>query len=117
MRHMIAEINYAFKPHLIVMDGLDIFVDGGPMTGKLVKAGVIVAGTDRVAIDAVGLPVLENHGANNAIMSRKIFEQDQMARAAELRLGIRSPDQIDIVTADTESRDYAAKLKEILARG
>ena len=117
MRHMIAEINYAFKPHLIVMDGLDIFVDGGPMTGKLVKAGVIVAGTDRVAIDAVGLAVLKNHGANNAIMSRKIFEQDQMARAVELGLGIKSPDQIDIVTADTESRDYAAKLKEILARG
>ena len=50
-------------------------------------------------------------------MSRKIFEQDQMARAVELGLGIKSPDQIDIVTADTESRDYAAKLKEILARG
>jgi uncharacterized protein (DUF362 family) len=117
MRHMIAEINYAFKPHLIVMDGLDIFVDGGPMTGKLVRAGVIVAGTDRVAMDAIGLAVLKNHGANNAIMSRKIFEQDQMARAVELGLGIKSPDQVEIVTADTESRDYAAKLKEILARG
>ncbi len=117
MRHMIAEINCAFKPHLIVMDGLDIFVDGGPMTGKLVKAGVIVAGTDRVAIDAVGLAVLKNHGANNAITSRKIFEQDQIARAVELGLGVKSPDQIDIVTADAESRDYAAKLKEILARG
>jgi uncharacterized protein (DUF362 family) len=117
MRHMIAELNYGFKPHLIVMDGVDIFVDGGPMTGKLVKAGVVIAGTDRVAIDAVGLAVLKHHGANEAIMSKKIFEQDQMARAVELGIGIKSPSQIEIVTADAESRDYAGKLREILAQG
>jgi uncharacterized protein (DUF362 family) len=117
MLHMIAELNYPFKPHLIVMDGVDIFVDGGPMTGKLVNAGVILAGTDRVAMDAVGLAVLKNHGANDAIMSRKIFEQGQIARAVELGLGVQSPSQIEIVTADAESRSYAGKLREILARG
>jgi uncharacterized protein (DUF362 family) len=114
---MIAEINTAFTPHLIVMDGMDIFVDGGPMTGKLVHAGIIVAGTDRVAVDAVGLAVLKNHGANEAILSKKIFEQEQIARAVELGLGVKSPDQIEIVTGDADSRDYAGKLKEILARG
>jgi uncharacterized protein (DUF362 family) len=117
MRRMIAEIHHAFTPHLIVMDGVDIFVDGGPMSGKRVNAGVIVAGTDRIAVDAVGLAVLKNHGANDAIMSRKIFEQEQLARAVEIGLGVKTPDQIEIVTADAESRDYAGKLKEILARG
>ncbi len=117
IRKMIAEINTAFTPQIIVMDGVDIFVDGGPMTGKLVKAGVVIAGTDRIAVDAVGLAVLKNHGANDAIMSRKIFEQEQIARAVEIGLGIRTPAQIEIVTADTESRDYAGKLKKILARG
>jgi uncharacterized protein (DUF362 family) len=117
MRHMIAEINYAFKPQLIVMDGVDIFVDGGPMTGKPAKPGIIVAGTDRIAIDAVGLAVLKHHGSNDAIMSRKIFEQEQLARAVELGLGVKSPGEIEIVTADAESRDYAAKLREILDRG
>jgi len=117
MRHMIAEIHQAFTPHVIVMDGIDVFVDGGPMTGKLVKAGVIVAGTDRVAIDAVGLAVLKHHGSNDAIMSKKIFEQEQIARAVEIGLGIKTPDQIEIVTADAASRDYAADLKQILARG
>jgi uncharacterized protein (DUF362 family) len=117
IRKMIAEINTAFTPQIIVMDGVDIFVDGGPMTGKLVKAGVVMAGTDRIAIDAVGLAVLKNHGANDAIMSRKIFEQEQIARAVEIGLGIKTPAQIEIVTADAESRDYAGKLKEILARG
>jgi len=117
IRRMIAEIHTAFTPHLIVMDGVDIFVDGGPMTGKLVKAGVVVAGTDRIAVDAVGLAVLKNHGTNDAIMSKKIFEQEQIARAVELGLGIKTPGQIDIVTGDAESREYAGKLKEILARG
>ncbi len=117
IRRMIAEIHTAFTPHLIVMDGVDIFVDGGPMNGKLVKAGVLVAGTDRIAVDAVGLAVLKNHGSNDAIMSKKIFEQEQIARAVELGLGVKTPDQIEIVTGDAESRAYASKLKEILARG
>ena len=68
-------------------------------------------------IDAVGLSVLKNHGANDAIMSKKIFEQDQIARAVELGLGVITPGQIEIVTADAESRGYAAKLREILAQG
>jgi uncharacterized protein (DUF362 family) len=117
IRRMIAEINQTFTPQLIVMDGIDIFVDGGPMTGSLARAGVIVAGTDRVAIDAVGLAVLKNHGANAAIMSKKIFEQEQIARAAEIGLGIKSPNQIELVTADDAGREYAGKLKEILAQG
>jgi uncharacterized protein (DUF362 family) len=117
MRRMIAEIHHAFKPQLIVMDGVEIFVDGGPMTGKRVTAGVIAAGTDRIAVDAVGLAILKHHGSNDAIMSKKIFEQEQIQRAVEIGLGVKSPDQIEIVTADAESRDYAAKLKEILAQG
>jgi uncharacterized protein (DUF362 family) len=117
IRRMIAEIHQAFTPQLIVMDGLDIFVDGGPMTGKLVNAGVIIVGTDRIAVDAVGLAVLKNHGSNQVIMDTKIFAQEQIARAVELGLGVKSPDQIEIITADAASKEYAGKLKEILTRG
>jgi uncharacterized protein (DUF362 family) len=117
MRKKIAEIHYGIKPDLIVMDGSEIFTDGGPMTGTLVQAHVIVAGTDRIAVDAVGLSILKHHGANDAIMSRKIFEQDQLARAVEMGLGVAKPEQIELVTGDAESRDYAAKLKEILMQG
>jgi uncharacterized protein (DUF362 family) len=113
----IAEIHHGFKPHLIVMDGVEIFVDGGPMTGKRVNADVIVAGTDRIAIDAVGLAILKHHGSNDEIMSKKIFEQEQIARAVEMGLGVKTPDQIELVTGDAESRDYAAKLQEILKQG
>ena len=117
IRRMIAEINTSFRPQLIVMDGVDIFVDGGPMTGKRVKAGVVIAGTDRIAVDAVGLAVLKHHGSNDAIMSRKVFEQEQIARAVELGLGVGTAGRIEIVTNDDESRAYAARLKEILSLG
>jgi uncharacterized protein (DUF362 family) len=117
MRRMIAELHQAFTPKLIVMDGVDIFVDGGPMTGKRVNAGVVVAGTDRVAIDAVGVAVLKHFGSNDTIMSRKIFEQEQIARAAEIGLGVRTPDQIELVTGDSGSADFAGKLQEILKQG
>lgn len=117
MRRMIAELHQAFKPQLIVMDGVDAFVDGGPSKGKLVQAGVIVAGTDRIAVDAVGLAVLKQLGSNDAIMSTKIFEQEQIQRAVELGLGVTKPDQIEITTADDESCAYAKTLKEIIAQG
>jgi uncharacterized protein (DUF362 family) len=117
MRRMIAEIHQAFRPQLIVMDGVDAFVDGGPSKGKLVTAGVIVAGTDRIAIDAVGLAILKQLGSNDAIMNTKIFEQEQLQRAVELGLGVGKPDQIEIVTADEDSRTYASTLKGIIGQG
>jgi len=114
MRKMIAEINLGYQPQLIVMDGVEVFTDGGPMTGEMKKANVILAGTDRVAIDAVGLAVLKDLGSNQTIMGRKIFEQDQMKRAVEIGLGVSGPDQIEIKTGDPESQAYADRLKSIL---
>jgi uncharacterized protein (DUF362 family) len=115
MRKMIAEINQIYSPSLIIMDGMEVFVDGGPMTGNKKKAGVIIAGTDRVAIDAVGLAVLKSLGANRQIMDTKIFSQEQIARAVELGLGIAGPDQIEIVT-DNQGKQYAEQLMEILRK-
>jgi uncharacterized protein (DUF362 family) len=51
-RQMIAEINTAYSPDLVVLDGVEAFVAGGPDCGTKVEAGVMLAGTDRVAIDA-----------------------------------------------------------------
>ena len=99
------------------MDGVDVFVDGGPSQGKLVAANVFVGGTDRIAVDAVGLAILKEMGANSAIMDRKIFEQEQLQRAVELGLGISRPDQIELVTGDEPSRAFAARIKARLAEG
>ena len=117
MRRRIAEINLGYKPSFIVMDGVDTFVDGGPSTGKRVAGNVFIGGTDRVAVDAVGLAILKELGANDAIMGRKIFEQDQIQRAGELGLGVTGPDQIELVTGDAASRSWAEKIKARLALG
>lgn len=117
MRKMIAEINLGYRPQLIVMDGVEVFTDGGPMTGEMKTANVILAGTDRVALDAVGVAVLKDLGANETIMGRRIFEQDQIKRAVEIGLGISGPEQIEIKTQDPDSRAYADKLQSLLLRG
>ena len=117
MRKMIAEINQVYTPSLILLDGIEAFVDGGPMKGTKKRANVMLAGTDRIAIDAAGLSVLKELGSNKDIMEKKIFEQEQIARAVKLGIGIASPDDIEIITGDTESTKYADKLKLILSKG
>lgn len=116
-RKLIAEINAPFTPDLVVLDGIDVFVDGGPMDGKRAKGHVFLASTDRVAIDAVGLAVLKSLGSNNQIMKPGIFEQEQIARAAEIGLGASSPSEIEVIPADEKSRQYRDQVVEVLNRG
>jgi uncharacterized protein (DUF362 family) len=117
MRRMIAELNTGYRPDLIVLDGVDAFTDGGPSTGELKRGNVVLAATDRVAIDAVGLAVLKELGANAAIMDTPIFAQEQMARAVEVGLGAVGPGGIQLVTDDAAGSDYALTLARILAAG
>ena len=117
MRRMIAELNTGYRPQLIVLDGVSAFTDGGPSRGELKAGNVIIASDDRVAVDAVGVAMLKSLGANEAIMGRRIFEQEQIARAVELNLGAKAPDAIEIVTSDAESGAVADKLRTILAQG
>lgn len=116
-RKMIAEINTPYKPDLIVLDGIEAFVDGGPMTGKRAQGNVFLVSTDRVAVDAVGLAVLKVLGSNEAIMGRAIFEQEQISRAVQLGLGAASPSDIELVPADQKSNAYCARVGEMLAKG
>ena len=116
-RQMIAEINTAYSPNLIVMDGVEAFVEGGPHIGKRVNANVMLGGTDRVAIDAVGVAILRNLGTTKEVSQGKIFEQDQLKRAAELGLGVASAKDIKIITGDKESEEYAKVIRGILKEG
>jgi uncharacterized protein (DUF362 family) len=113
-RRMIAEINTAYKPDLIVLDGIQAFVNGGPDQGKLVTANVILAGTDRIAIDAVGVALLRHFGTTPEVSQGAIFEQQQIARAVQLGIGIGSPRQIELVTGDRESAEYAKPVRAVL---
>jgi uncharacterized protein (DUF362 family) len=116
-RHMIAEINSAYHPDLIVLDGIQAFANGGPDTGKLVDTKVILAGTDRIAVDAVGVALLRYFGTTPEVTRGAIFEQEQIARAVELKLGVSSPKQIELVTGDRESAEYAKRIRTVLDGG
>ncbi len=61
-RLMIADINTAYQPDLILLDGVEAFTQGGPDTGWHVRAEVVLAGTDWVAADAVGVAILRDLG-------------------------------------------------------
>ena len=67
-RLMIAEINTVYEPGLIVVDGVQAFVDGGPAQGTQAPAEVVLAGTDRVAVDAVGVAILRLLGTTDAVI-------------------------------------------------
>ena len=116
-RLMIAEINAAYHPDLIVLDGVDALTEGGPDQGKQVHAQVVLAGTDRVAVDAVGVALLRYYGTTPAVSQGPIFGLEQIARAVELGLGVRNPAEIELVTDDPDSRAYAAEIRRVLDGG
>ena len=114
MGKMIAEINLAYKPDFVLMDGVDVFVEGGPDKGIRKQANVMLLSRDRVALDAVALAILKDLGSSKDIMGTKIFEQKQIARAVELGLGVSNPGDIEIVSDDATGEQYARRLGEIL---
>ncbi|UCC18177.1 MAG: DUF362 domain-containing protein, partial [Promethearchaeota archaeon] len=114
-RKMIAEINAVYKPDLIIMDGVISFVDRGPMEGTRKEANVFLAGTDKVAIDAVGVAILRILGTTPEVSKGSIFNQDQIKRAVELEVGISSPEEIEFITDTEEAEELVIKIKEKLA--
>jgi len=85
------------------------------MKGPRKDAGVFLAGTDRVAVDAVGVAILKDLGSNDAIMKPAVFAQEQIARAVELGLGVSSAADIVIETPDPASEAYAKRIRSLLA--
>ena len=113
-RRMIAEINGAHRPDLVVLDGVQAFVNGGPDQGKLVDSQVILASTDRIALDAVGVALLRHFGTTPEVSQGAIFDQEQIARAVQLKLGVSNARQLELVTADRDSAEYAKPIRALL---
>lgn len=113
-RSMIAEISKFFRTDLVVLDAAEGFASGGPDRGKRVKPGVILAGSDRVAIDATGVALLRSYGTVPDVAKGKIFELEQIARAAELGVGVTSTDAIRLVPLDKNGEAAAERIQEQL---
>jgi len=110
-RLMIAEINKFYRTDLVVMDATEGFATGGPDKGKIIRPGVIIAGTDRVATDAVGVALLRSYGTMREVMNGRIYEQEQIARAAELGIGAASSADIRLSPLDKTAEAIAGRIQ------
>jgi uncharacterized protein (DUF362 family) len=114
-RLMIAEINAFYRVDLVVMDATTGFARGGPDRGDLITPNLILASSDRIAIDAVGVALLRYFGSTPEVMRGRIFEQEQISRAAELGIGARSAEEIELVPLDSRSQKAAEEIGNLLA--
>lgn len=114
-RQMIAEVNQAYTPALVLLDAVEAFVNGGPDRGEIARPNVTIAGTDRVAVDVVGIALLRLLGTTPAVSQGSIWELDQIQRAVELNLGVDRVEKIDIVTADAAGRKMADQIRRIMS--
>ncbi len=96
LEEKIAELNLAVKPDLIVVDARKCFVAGGPAIGWVRKPGLLMAGTDRVALDVEGVKVLASYFSWNRLL-RDPWTHPHISRAAALGLGARSNAEINVV--------------------
>jgi uncharacterized protein (DUF362 family) len=110
-RLMIAEVNKTYRPSLVIIDGVDAFVSGGPEQGQKVQAGVMLASTDRIAIDAVGIAILRMLGTTAQVSDGSIWSQAQIRRAADLGLGAVSAEAVELVTGDSASAQMADRIR------
>ena len=86
LEQKVVEINLAWQPDLIIMDGRKAFVSGGPDKGELVEPGIIMASGDMVAIDVEGLKVLLSYRAKNKLFDNP-WESPQIVTALKHHLG------------------------------
>mgnify|MGYP001138436260 CR=1 FL=1 len=93
----IAELNLAVDPVLIIMDGRKCFVTGGPAVGRVEEPNVILASGDRVAMDVEALKILQSYKADNRL-DMNPWEFPQIKHAVELGLGVKSEDEILVVS-------------------
>lgn len=114
-REMIAEINTVYNPELVVLDGVEAFTTEGPDKGTRVPAEVVLATADRIALDAVGVALLRYWGTTPEVSQGPVFGQAQIARAVELGLGAASPQEIEIITDDEPSQEYADQILAVLS--
>lgn len=110
-RIMIAEINKYIPCHLVIMDAIQGFADQGPEKGRLIKPGLILASSDRVAIDAVGVSILRSYGTTAKVSRGRVFAQDQLKHAAALGIGARSEKDIELVPLDDGAKQVVNALR------
>jgi uncharacterized protein (DUF362 family) len=93
---IVSEINAAYRPDLNIVDGTKIMYAGGPWRGDEAEMGLILAGGDRVACDAVAVALMKTFPTHPRMKDRGVWEQTQIRHAQQLGLGIEGPDSLEL---------------------
>ncbi|MHA1781462.1 MAG: DUF362 domain-containing protein [Candidatus Thorarchaeota archaeon] len=92
----IADLATLFSPHLIVMDARRVFVTGGPFSGQIEEPGVIIAGANILAVDIVGVRLLQQFDAINRL-DMPVWDIPQIRHGVEVDLGVSTNEDIHVV--------------------
>jgi len=109
-RSLITQINLAYEPDLVILDGVEAFVDGGPHQGDKARSSVIMASSSRVALDILGVAMLRRLGTNKDVSRGSIFEQEQLKQALALGLGPSRAQDIEVLSDDAQGAALAQAL-------
>ncbi len=109
----VAELNLAYQPDLNIVDGTISMIEGGPWQGTPQKTSLIIASTDRVAADVVGLGVIKAFGKWKKVNEKGVWEQKQIRRALELGIG-RGKEEIVLLDSGrtTEFKGLMNQIRE-----
>jgi uncharacterized protein (DUF362 family) len=88
LEQKVVEINLAWQPDLIVIDGRKAFITGGPDKGEVAEPNTILASGDMVAVDVEALKVLLSYKAKNKLMPNP-WDSPQIVTALRHQLGAR----------------------------
>lgn len=100
--NMIAESNLAYMPDFYMSDATKCFVTDGPNMGTLREPGIVLASSDVIANDVVGLALLKTLGTVPRIQNRSVWAQPQIKRAVELGLGVKGREEIELKSSGIE---------------
>jgi uncharacterized protein (DUF362 family) len=113
---LIAEANLVYAPKLVILDAMQVFISGGPDAGEIASPEIVMAGSDRVALDAAGYALLRLHSeaASPEPLPLPVYDQDQLKRAVELNLGARNINEIRFLTPNSRAALLASQLEALL---
>ncbi len=95
LKEKLIDLNLVVHPNLIIMDGRKCFISGGPFSGQVRDANVILASGDRVAMDVESIKVIASY--ENSKLKDDPWSYTQIRRATALGLGVRSENEYTVV--------------------
>jgi uncharacterized protein (DUF362 family) len=96
LKEKLVDLNLVVHPNLIVMDGRQCFITGGPFSGKVRNPNVILASGDRVAMDVETIKVIGSFEGSK--LKNNPWSYTQIRHATELKLGVKNEDEYMVVT-------------------